>query len=215
MFLKGYHLAQRKRKLTIISTSSRIMQLISLAPAPTRALADIETLGPICLQSYRVSYILFLEHIPIKKFALHYHSTTTKWTWSMTIWPKLVDETGITFEVGCTLADGWMYTSPTIVAVLLPSPEAKRWGDVRRNWERYNPEHLKDILHNMEQWLDRNSKITKDRIKNSCIYPGVLICSQKSSVWYVYSSFFPARGDKISWSNLTKSAGSALLTSKL
>ena len=68
MFLKGYHLAQRKRKLTIISTSSRIMQLISLAPAPTRALADIETLGPICLQSYRVSYILFLEHIPIKKF---------------------------------------------------------------------------------------------------------------------------------------------------
>jgi hypothetical protein len=62
-----YHLAKRKRKLTIISTASRIMQLISLAPAPTRAFADIETFGPICLQSYRVSYILSLEYIPIRK----------------------------------------------------------------------------------------------------------------------------------------------------
>lgn len=44
----GYHLVKRGR-LTIISTSSRMMQLISLAPAPMRAFADIETLGPICI----------------------------------------------------------------------------------------------------------------------------------------------------------------------
>lgn len=68
MFLNEvYHFVQRQRKPTIISTSSRIMQLISLAPAPTRAFADIETLGPICLQSYMISYILFLKQIPLLK----------------------------------------------------------------------------------------------------------------------------------------------------
>jgi len=41
-------------------------------------------------------------------------------------------------------------------------------------------------------------------------YPGVLICSQKSFVSYVYNFFFPARGDSISWSSLTKSLGRVL-----
>uniref|UniRef100_A0A2P2KXH2 Uncharacterized protein MANES_06G100100 n=1 Tax=Rhizophora mucronata TaxID=61149 RepID=A0A2P2KXH2_RHIMU len=35
---------------SITSTPSRMMQLMSLAPGPIRALADIETLGPICSQ---------------------------------------------------------------------------------------------------------------------------------------------------------------------
>lgn len=33
---------------TLISTSSKIMQLMSLAPAATWAFADMETFGPIC-----------------------------------------------------------------------------------------------------------------------------------------------------------------------
>lgn len=44
---------------TLISTPSRIMQLISLAPAPIRAFADMETLGPIC--SIRLSITLFFQ----------------------------------------------------------------------------------------------------------------------------------------------------------
>lgn len=35
---------------TLISTSSKMMQLISLTPAPIRTLAEIETLGPICIK---------------------------------------------------------------------------------------------------------------------------------------------------------------------
>lgn len=35
-------------RLTLISTSSRTIQFMSLAPAPIRAFADIDTPGPIC-----------------------------------------------------------------------------------------------------------------------------------------------------------------------
>jgi hypothetical protein len=35
-------------RLALISTSSRTIQFMSLAPAPIRAFADIDTPGPIC-----------------------------------------------------------------------------------------------------------------------------------------------------------------------
>lgn len=38
---------------TMTWTSSRMIQLISLAPGPIRALADIETLGPICFIKFQ------------------------------------------------------------------------------------------------------------------------------------------------------------------
>lgn len=53
---------------------------------------------------------------------------------------------GITFAVGCTLADGWMNTSPIIEAFFIPSPLAKRWGEVILNCARYRAEHFRDIL---------------------------------------------------------------------
>ena len=36
----------------------------------------------------------------------------------------------MTFAVGCTLADGCIKTSPIMVALLVPSPEARRCGVV-------------------------------------------------------------------------------------
>lgn len=57
-----------------------------------------------------------------------------------------IQEKNITLAVTCTFADGWMKTSPVILGLLVPSPVARRCGAVRRNWERYNSEHLKDIL---------------------------------------------------------------------
>jgi len=53
---------------------------------------------------------------------------------------------GVTFADGWTFAEGWIYTSPETVALLLPSPQAKRSGEVYRNWARYNSEHFNDIL---------------------------------------------------------------------
>lgn len=114
---------------------------------------------------------MLLEYVAIKKvkYSLSEKHTTEHdlWKSNQNRWNRHL----FTFEVGCTLADGWMYTSPTIVAVLLPSPEAKRWGEVRRNWERYNPEHLKDILLKMKQWYIKKFqyfKKEKDK-KDICI----------------------------------------------
>lgn len=56
------------------------------------------------------------------------------------------DEILITFAVGWIFADGWMYTSPAIVALVIPLPLAKSWGDVILNSARYKDEHFKDIL---------------------------------------------------------------------
>lgn len=56
------------------------------------------------------------------------------------------DEILITFAVGWIFADGWMYTSPAIVALVIPLPQAKSWGDVILNSARYKDEHFKDIL---------------------------------------------------------------------
>lgn len=53
----------------------------------------------------------------------------------------------LTLAVGWILAEGCTYTSPTMVAVLGPSPLASRLGLVRRYWARYSPEHLRAMLH--------------------------------------------------------------------
>jgi hypothetical protein len=42
---------------TLISTSSKMMQLISLTPAPTRTFAEMETLGPICSRKKQTRFI--------------------------------------------------------------------------------------------------------------------------------------------------------------
>lgn len=43
---------------TLISTSSKTMQLISLTPAPTRTFAERDTLGPICGQKWHTLEVL-------------------------------------------------------------------------------------------------------------------------------------------------------------
>ena len=100
-------------------------------------------------------------------------------------------------------------------ALFVPFPLAKRWGDVIRNWARYKAEHFKDILHGMDSKGSHDCPNCRGEQHYKHIrglsYPGVLICSQKSMLSYVYNCFFPARGDNISWSSLTKSDGRLLL----
>lgn len=53
---------------TLISTSSKMMQLISLTPAPTRTFAEIDTLGPICSKKWQNFQMKGVRELEARKF---------------------------------------------------------------------------------------------------------------------------------------------------
>jgi len=55
---------------TMTSTLSRMIHLMSLAPGPIRALADIETLGPICFITFHKK-VNFINELYAGKEAVH------------------------------------------------------------------------------------------------------------------------------------------------